>query len=223
MLMCSSAMASENAQTTITGSLSETVRENSQSSETAEDVLFTRLIHAESRGRQFGNNGNPLTSPKGAVGVAQVMPETAPEAARLAGIQWSQWRYRNDEEYNKALGRAYLNSQLEKYSGNHVLALAAYNAGPGSVDKWIKRNGDPRTGEISEKDFIKLIPFMETQMYVASILDGQTGSYRFTSTKKRKIAEPARKFEFKDTHPGFTFSLAVNRAFSANSKLVGGL
>lgn len=152
------------------------------------------------------------------------MPETAPEAAKLAGLEWSAWRYRNDETYNKALGRAYLDSQLDKYDGNHVLALAAYNAGPGSVDKWLKRYGDPRNGEISNKQFIQLIPFLETQAYVASILNGTPGKFRYTpSGKKMKLSE-GHKVEFRDTHPGFTFSLAVNQTFSTgNGKLVGGL
>ena len=44
------------------------------------EALFARLTHQESRGNQFGRNGQPLTSPKGAVGIAQIMPETAPEA-----------------------------------------------------------------------------------------------------------------------------------------------
>lgn len=189
----------------------------------SEDTLFARLLHQESGGKQFSTSGAPLTSPKGAVGAAQVMPETAPEAARLAGIEWDRWRYRHDEEYNKALGRAYLNAQLEKYSGNHVLALAAYNAGPGNVDQWLKRYGDPRSGLITNNDFIGLIPFLETQVYVSRILKGSVETTSFTGKSVKPRAEATRKFEFRDTHPGFRFGLAVNRSFNTQSKLVGGL
>lgn len=187
-----------------------------------ENDLFLRLISEESRGNQFASNGVPLRSPKGAIGVAQIMPETAPEAARLAGLAWSAWRYRNDAEYNKALGRAYFDSQLARYEGNHVLALAAYNAGPGSVDKWLKRFGDPRTGLISNQEFIQMIPFMETKAYVASILNNS--SYKFAFSSKTRIEGTASKVEFRDSHPGFTFKLAVNQSLnSGTGKWVGGL
>ncbi|HDS3501220.1 TPA: lytic transglycosylase domain-containing protein [Enterobacter cloacae] len=187
------------------------------------DALFDRLTHQESRGNQFGRNGLPLTSPKGAVGVAQIMPETAPEASRLAGLAWDHWRYRNDATYNMALGRAYLDSQLDRYDGNHILALAAYNAGPGRVDQWLKRFGDPRSGQISNDDFIRLIPFRETQEYVSTILNGAPAKYAYTPSRNKPGTTAGQKFEFKDTHPGFTFSVAVSRSFDSHSKLVGGL
>lgn len=94
------------------------------------------LIMAESGGRQFGRNGQPLTSPAGAIGVAQVMPSTAPEAAQLAGVPFDENRYRNDPAYNEQLGAAYYDAQMRKY-GDPALAAAAYNAGPGAVDDWL--------------------------------------------------------------------------------------
>lgn len=134
------------------------------------DDLFTAAVSQESGGRQFGNDGSPLTSSAGAVGVAQVMPGTAPEAARLAGMPWDEQRFKTDAQYNHALGKAYLDQQLKKYDGNPVLALAAYNAGPGKVDEWIKQIGDPRAGEISNEGFANSIPFGETQDYVAKVM-----------------------------------------------------
>lgn len=132
--------------------------------------LFTAAVGQESGGRQFDASGNPLTSPAGAVGIAQVMPGTAPEAAQLAGLPWDEQRYRNDAQYNHTLGKAYLDQQLKKYGGNPVLALAAYNAGPGKVDEWIKQIGDPRKGEISNEGFANSIPYGETQNYVANVM-----------------------------------------------------
>jgi len=114
---------------------------------------YTRLTNLvfqrESGGRQFGPDGKPITSPKGAVGIAQVMPTTGPEAAKLAGLPWDEERFRNDPEYNAALGRAYLDAQLKKYGGDVAKALAAYNAGPGAVDKAIEKSQQPApTGKI---------------------------------------------------------------------------
>jgi soluble lytic murein transglycosylase-like protein len=135
-----------------------------------EEDLFAAVVGQESGGRQFGNDGKPLTSSAGAIGVAQVMPGTAPEAAKLAGMPWDEQRYKNDTSYNHALGKAYLNQQLKKYNGNPVLALAAYNAGPGKVDEWINQIGDPRKGEITNEGFANSIPYGETQNYVASVM-----------------------------------------------------
>lgn len=81
-----------------------------------------------------GKHGEFLTSPKGAVGPAQVMPGTAPEAARLAGLKWDEQKYRTDPEYNTALGKAYYAEMLRLF-GDPVKAAAAYNAGPGSASK----------------------------------------------------------------------------------------
>lgn len=95
---------------------------------------FNVLINAESGGKQFSDNGQTLTSSKGAIGVAQVMPTTGPEAAKLAGLAWDEKKFKNDAEYNKALGFAYFNKQIQDFGGKIDQAFAAYNAGP----KWVK-------------------------------------------------------------------------------------
>ncbi|HBY6664520.1 TPA: hypothetical protein MI491_27800 [Klebsiella pneumoniae] len=135
------------------------------------DQLATAAFYQESRLSQFDASGQPLTSKKGAVGIAQVMKDTGPEAARAAGLPWDEERWRNDPAYNLALGKAYLNKQLKAFGGNNALALAAYNAGPGKVNEWISKYGDPRTGAITNEDFIRSIPFQETQSYVTKIMD----------------------------------------------------
>lgn len=79
-----------------------------------------------------GKRGEFLTSPKGAIGPAQVMPGTAPEAARLAGLKWDETKYKTDAAYNLALGQAYFSQQLKTF-GDPRMAAAAYNAGPGGL------------------------------------------------------------------------------------------
>lgn len=102
--------------------------------------LSNLVIQAES-------SGDPTAvSPKGAKGLMQLMPDTAKEMAGELGIPYSEERLTADPQYNMALGNAYLNKMLGRYGGNSTLAVAAYNAGPGNVDKWIKEIGDPRKG-----------------------------------------------------------------------------
>ncbi len=95
----------------------------------SEAQLFSAIIWQESGGNQYGKDGTPLVSPKGAVGVAQVTEDTGPEAARLAGVPWDRDKWLNDPRYNARLGQAYFGAQMKKYDNNPVLAVAAYNAG----------------------------------------------------------------------------------------------
>lgn len=94
-----------------------------------EDMFNQGIIPIESRGQQFDAQGQPLRSRAGATGIAQVMPSTGPEAARLAGLEWDQNRFERDPEYNRDLGLAYFTHQLRQH-GDPLRAAAAYNAGP---------------------------------------------------------------------------------------------
>lgn len=126
--------------------------------------LVKAVTWQESRGKPG------LTSPKGAAGVMQVMPGTAEEMCRKLGIKYDPVRLKNDPEYCTRIGTAYLDEQLKRYGGNATLALAAYNAGPGAVDKWLASNGDPRKGGISDAQWAARIPFKETRDYVPSVI-----------------------------------------------------
>lgn len=108
--------------------------------------------------QESGGNQNAV-SKKGAIGKMQVMPGTAPEAAKLAGVPWDPKAYKEDGTYNEILGHAYLAEQLRKYGGNVGQALAAYNAGPGAVDQAVSTHGD---------DWLASVP-AETQDYVARV------------------------------------------------------
>jgi hypothetical protein len=125
--------------------------------------VFSRMIQQESRGKQFDRAGRPLTSSAGAIGIAQVMPGTAPEAAKLAGLPFDQNRYRNDPEYNLALGKAYYEKQLRDFGGDERLAAAAYNAGPGAVRSALKKGGPD--------GWINNIP-RETRNYLDAVFGG---------------------------------------------------
>lgn len=121
--------------------------------------LVDRVSGQESGGHQLDANGQPVTSSAGAIGVMQVMPKTAPEAARLAGLPWDENAYRTDESYNKLLGIAYLSELLRRYDGDVSKALAAYNAGSGRLESAVSSHGE---------NFLAAMP-AETQDYVARI------------------------------------------------------
>lgn len=109
----------------------------------------------------------------GARGLLQLLPSTARIVAKKVGQEFDLDRLTGDPDYNAALGSHYLAFMLERYDDEQALALAAYNAGPLRVKKWIERHGDPRTGNIHDVvDWIELIPFTETRNYVQRVLEG---------------------------------------------------
>ena len=129
---------------------------------TEDDVFERGLLGAESAHRQFDKEGRTLTSPKGALGIAQIMPGTAPEAAKLAGLEYDPIRLRQDPEYNKALGKAYFDEQRRRF-GSDELAAAAYNAGPGRVQRAL------RQAEATGRDVMSFLP-AETRAYVPKVV-----------------------------------------------------
>ncbi len=104
-------------------------------------------------------------SPVGARGLMQVMPATGKQvAAQLKTSHSDQALY--DVEHNVLLGSAYYRQLLDRYGGNRVLAMAAYNAGPHRVDRW--RNKPEQTVPVDV--WIETIPFRETRNYVKAVL-----------------------------------------------------
>jgi soluble lytic murein transglycosylase len=60
---------------------------------------------------------------------------------------------------------------LDNWGGNHVLAVASYNAGAGNVRKWVRAHGDPRQPGTDVVRWIERIPFTETRGYVQRVLE----------------------------------------------------
>lgn len=108
---------------------------------------------------------NEAVSSTGALGVMQLMPDTADWIAEESGLPSK--NLKNPEE-NIPLGAWYLNFLIAKYDGNLVLALAAYNAGRGNVDGWMKTNKWP-------PDYANIdgIPFPETREFVRSVIQNR--------------------------------------------------
>ncbi len=121
--------------------------------------------------RQESGFNTHAVSQAGALGLMQLMPGTAREVAAVLGEPYDPGRLTADPAYNLRLGRAYLDAMLARYGGVLPLALAAYNAGPGRVDAWLKDFGDPRQGKIGLLDWIELIPFDETRHYVHAVIE----------------------------------------------------
>lgn len=128
------------------------------------------LLHALIRQESAFDVG--ARSRAGARGLMQLMPSTARRVARRLKVKGhSTARLTSDAYHNVALGSAYLESMLSRYEGSMIMALAAYNAGPHRVDKWIKDYGDPRGSLDASIDWIESLPFSETRNYVQRIME----------------------------------------------------
>jgi soluble lytic murein transglycosylase len=108
-------------------------------------------------------------SSAGARGLMQLMPGTARETANKIGLAYSPAKLTSDPLYNTRLGASYLDDQLATYDGSLLLAAAAYNAGPGNANKWIRAFGDPRSSKVDPVVWVELIPFQETRKYVQRV------------------------------------------------------
>ena len=121
---------------------------------------------------QESNFQTSATSRTGAKGIMQLMPAAAREmTARMADgtvVPVAAVRDLSDPEFNIECGQSYLQSlrDMSYTAGLLPKVIAAYNAGPGSVQKWnttLRDNADPLL-------FIESIPFKETRHYVEVVL-----------------------------------------------------
>ena len=116
-------------------------------------ALIAAVIYSESK---FSDS----TSEAGARGLMQITPETAREIERHSGGTTFNLGDLSDPEINIRYGTFRLRELLDRYDGDEVAALVAYNAGPGNADSW---GGSEMTlGDIG---------FPETRAYVEEVLD----------------------------------------------------
>jgi soluble lytic murein transglycosylase len=121
--------------------------------------------------RQESNFQTGVSSPAGALGLMQLMPDTARAMAAKTKQPFDLSRLTSDPAYNTSLGTQYLADMLEKFGGSYELALSAYNAGPTRTARWLESIGDPRNGAIDMVDWVEMIPFRETRNYVQRVME----------------------------------------------------
>ena len=128
-------------------------------------ALILSVIRQESEFFRAAKSGT------GALGLMQLMPNTAKEVAGKLKIKYQKSKLITDESYNIRLGSYYLKYLLKRYKGSRILALAAYNAGPANLKKWLSNMGDPRKKGIDPLVWIELIPYPETRNYIKRVLE----------------------------------------------------
>jgi soluble lytic murein transglycosylase len=122
-------------------------------------ALIFGLIRQESA---FDENAD---SPAGAKGLMQIMPKTAQQIAQNSNDNWNGETSLFNPVLNIKYGSYYFKKLLQQFNGNHVLATAAYNAGPNRVKRWL-----PESKSLPGDIWIETIPYKETRAYVSSVL-----------------------------------------------------
>ena len=130
-------------------------------------ALVAAVIYAETK-------FDPRTSSAGAVGLMQLMPQTATFLAKRSGATTFSTADLSTPDVNIAYGSYYLRYLLDEYHGSTVLALAAYNGGETNVNHWVKSaHADGQRFRVGD------IPFPETRAYVQRVLTARR-QYRKT-------------------------------------------
>ncbi len=107
-----------------------------------------------------------VTSHSGAIGLMQLMPQTAKMVAKELGTNIKHKQEIYHPEFNVQLGTKHLSQLINSFDQNYLLATAAYNAGGARVKQWLKKNPNLATDQ-----WIELIPFKETRDYVKAVLE----------------------------------------------------
>jgi soluble lytic murein transglycosylase len=134
-------------------------------------ALIAAVIYEESRFRD-------QTSHAGARGLMQITPQTADAIAKHSGGVRFKQEDLADPQINISYGAYYLRLLIDHYGGNETLAIAAYNAGSGNVDRWVVD-----AGGADHFDRAEHIPFPETRAYVENVLQRRQ-DYRHNYSKE---------------------------------------
>ncbi len=104
-------------------------------------------------------------SPVGARGLMQLMPATGKQVASSLGRREASADL-YEVDHNVLLGSAYYRQLLDRFGGNRVFALTAYNAGPHRVERWRHKPGEGVPVDV----WVDTIPYKETREYVQAVL-----------------------------------------------------
>lgn len=140
-----------------------------------DSALVASVIMNESR---FQNDAR---SSRGAIGLMQIMPETAQWIALQLGDDNFSLEKLREPETNIRYGVWYLAELQREFAGNNILALAAYNAGRGTVRDWIEEGDWPWTFHALDK-----IPYPETRSYVKNVLQNRIRYEKLYSGKHER-------------------------------------
>lgn len=130
----------------------------------------------------------------GARGLMQLMPRTARITAKKNNYKYKRVYLTSKPAYNVRIGSFYFKEMLNKFNGSYVLALAAYNAGPSRVNRWLKTYGDPRKNEIDPVTWMELIPISETRNYVQRVIEG-IYMYRMLVKNEKNLTSPIKQLK----------------------------
>ena len=130
----------------------------------------------------------------GARGLMQLMPRTARITAKKNNYKYKRIYLTSRPAYNVKIGSFYFKEMLNKFNGSYVLALAAYNAGPSRVNRWLKTYGDPRKNEIDPVTWMELIPISETRNYVQRVIEG-IYMYRMLVKNEKDLNSPIKQLK----------------------------
>ena len=139
-------------------SYADKIHENSQQQKLNPAIVFG-LVRRESAFNE------KAYSPAGARGLMQIMPNTGRQIAKNLNERWRGNNSLYDPVINLKYGSYYYQKLLNRFDGNYAIALAAYNAGPDRVKRWL-----PENETIPADIWIETIPYKETREYVTNVL-----------------------------------------------------
>lgn len=141
------------------------------SADQSQKIFDSTILKIESDGKP------DAVSPKGALGLAQLMPATAREVAQRLGLsdvaalpdEELKTRLLSDPALNVRIGRAYWTQMVTRYDGNVALAAVAYNAGPANADRW-KAAAEQKFGpSFSPAQLQSVVDFAESRNYIGKL------------------------------------------------------